>query len=107
MKYLMGLLALLSAALAVAGTTSLIDDGYPPLRYQGEATMVVQYTDDLEKACGVHLPKGYKLEACELPSKKNILPNPCADEFLGQSFARLACHEKGHALGWLGNHPRP
>jgi hypothetical protein len=28
------------------------------------------------------------------------LPNPCQARFAGESYAAVACHEKGHILGW-------
>jgi len=109
MKYLMGFLALLMAACAVA-TTSWVDDGYPPVRYQHNGiAQVTTFTNQvgIDAACGKAGP-GARTEACSFPKTLAlVLPNPCGSEFAGQSFARLACHELGHLNGWPGNHPRP
>lgn len=112
MKYVFAFLALLFlfAAAAVA-TTNLMDDGYPPARYQHDGTasltmFVGQKT--VNTVCG-EAPRGWRTMACAFPDtdRKMVLPNPCSAEFAGESFARLACHELGHLNGWPGNHPRP
>lgn len=99
-------LPFLVAASAAAGTTSWIDDGYPPARYEDDRTAFVQFVDktQIESNCGKG--DGGIVLACSFGTRL-VLPNPCSPEFAGQSFARLACHEMGHANGWPGNHPRP
>jgi hypothetical protein len=108
-KYLLGLLALLVAVPLAATTGSLFDDGLPPKAYQGDAAILVHYVSRPlpEAPCGVHLGPGWILNGCALSGRmENYLPNPCSKEFAGQSFARYACHEKGHSLGWAADHPR-
>jgi len=83
---------------------SLIDSGWPPQRYMGEAAGLVGFVDDVGAYCG-RAPEGYVILACA--SKEEgvmVLPNPCAAEFREEKFARIACHEKGHWLGWPGTH---
>jgi hypothetical protein len=101
-------LILILAALS-AGTISPVDDGYPPVRYQGDATISTTILGgNLYEACGVTPVPGFKLEACSMPwENKLVLPNPCDVSFAGETFARLACHELGHLNGWPGDHPRP
>lgn len=109
MKYLLGLLALLSAAVAVAIPASRLDDGFPPLRFQSDAVVLVHFVSrPLPAVCG-EIPKGYRLNGCVpvVGVHEAYLPNPCASEFAGQSFARYACHEMGHVNGWSADHPRP
>jgi len=104
-------MALLMAVPLLAASGSLIDSGYPPMRYQHDATAAaVRFSSDqdyIDRVCGKS-PKGFVTLACTLQDKRQeVLPNPCAEEFAGQSFARTACHELGHLNGWPGNHPRP
>jgi hypothetical protein len=99
MKLILGLAALL------AGSTSPYDDGYPPLRFQGDATATVEFTYDVHPSCGKD-PPGKRLEACQ-SGPRITLPNPCDPAFKGEAFARLSCHELGHFNGWPGDHPRP
>ena len=110
MKYLMGLLALLVAACAVAATTSMVDSGYPPPKYQHDGIAAVTFfvgQKKINSICGEAGP-GYQTQACAFSGdRKLVLPNACDAEFEGQSFARLVCHEMGHLNGWPGNHPRP
>lgn len=110
MKTLLAIAALLSIGAATppippnVTNGTYVSSGTPPVRFQGEAVEVVIYVNDVAPYCGT-APKGYTILACT--SMKNetpitVLPNPCAfnDEF----FAHLACHEKGHALGWPAYH---
>lgn len=109
-KRILGLLALLVALMAApAGATSntYIDDGYPPVAYQGDTLgATVSFVSNVNLFCGIKPAPGFILEACQ-PAKVVIMPNPCGDEFLGQSFARIMCHELGHLKGWPADHPRP
>ena len=100
------------AALAILLTSSAAGEtpystSAPPLRFQGDSLAMVYFTSDVEAVCGPSDP-GTKIIACTQPLKKGghlvTLPNPClwADS---EFFARIACHEAGHVLGWPGNHP--
>jgi hypothetical protein len=105
---LMLLLGLLMAAQAGATTGTRIDDGFPPVLYQGDAVLVVHLVSrPLPNICGP-TPSGYQLNGCtpKVGEQEIWLPNPCSSEFAGQSFARWACHEMGHANGWPADHPR-
>lgn len=91
-------------AAQLAPNSTLVNSGYPPVRYQGQAVAVVLFLDDVSVACGTAAP-GFRIFACA--SKDTIaLPNPCAAEFVGEQFAKLACHEKAHlaVIGWPRTH---
>jgi hypothetical protein len=78
--------------------------GTPPVRFQGEAVQVVLYVNDVGAYCGA-APKGKVILACTKFQDSvaiTILPNPCA--FDDEYFAHIACHEKGHVLGWPAYH---
>lgn len=91
-----------------ADTMKLIPD--PPLRFQGNATATVHFTDPatIWELCGKAVEgkvvKGKVLLGCATtnPPQMAIL-NPCPfkDEEL---WAREACHEKAHRLGWTEKH---
>lgn len=63
------------------------------------------FTNDVESLCGVNPP--YRILACHKRiggTSYIVLPNPCPHGAAGEYFARLACHEAGHAQGWTGLH---
>lgn len=97
------LLALAAVASFWGAATAF--DGMPPAKYQGNLLVSVQFADwnQIGPLCGYPEVNG-RYEGCSLPGHM-VLPNPCDPEFAGQSFARLACHEKGHELGWPADHP--
>lgn len=100
----LGVVALgsLSLGAATPPKSTLVDSGFPPVRYQGEAAAAVYFLDDVSVACGKAAP-GYTILACA--QGVNIaLPNPCKPEFRGEVFARIACHELGHRNGWNRYH---
>lgn len=107
----MKLLLILGAALAASlGTSSMIDSGYPPDRYQGDGS--APHTTFLTPQAGINLlcgtaPKGFRTIACVTGGGQLVLPNPCQTAYAGQSYATVACHELGHLNGWPANHPRP
>lgn len=74
----------------------------PPERFRGTATVILHYVDakGLIRRCGdgpVACARGdWRGQA------HNTLPNPC--NYRHEYFAALACHEKGHSLGWSGEH---
>jgi hypothetical protein len=98
--------ALLAVASPVA--SGKVNSGMPPERFRGNGAAIVLFTDraGIDAYCGVAEPPNIIL-ACrrELTNGASVLimPNPC---ILGESefYAKLMCHEKGHALGWSGDH---
>ena len=88
-----------------AGT---ISSDMPPARFQGNAGVVVYFTDreGLNKYCGVAQP-GYVIAACHRKHESGVsvlfMPNPCLGGGL-EFYSKLACHELGHANGWSGDH---
>lgn len=81
--------------------------GIPPEQYQADAGVFTFYLSDVSKVCGDR--PGATVYACagtKNAARIMVLPNPCQyakDEW----FARLACHERGHHLGWPADHPYP
>jgi hypothetical protein len=123
MNLLKGALAvglLLCSSLVAAENNTTHDDGWPPLRYMGDHDVAIHFTKDVTQVCGV-APAGYIMEGCEFPVDPKtgkpadthapdsievlILPNPCSPEYASESYAKLVCHELGHANGWPANHP--
>lgn len=83
-----------------------IYSGMPPERFWGEGVSVVAYVNDVNAICGDDDPDTVAMGCVRHTADGmpvTILPNPC---FLGdvELFARLACHEKAHTLGWGRNH---
>lgn len=96
---------LLGAALA-ATSTSLYDDGWPPLQYRGDLQTQVLFTSDIDAACG-KAPAGMVKLACAKGGRLIVLPNPCTSPaYANEDYARRVCHEMGHINGWPGDHPR-
>ena len=119
MKALLVALALVGSAGACEEADSRVEKPFeaqvqmsvllPPLRYQGDGSHVVGYSNPyvVHEFCrgGDALPLGTVIYGCAFPRDKFVaLPNPCLPQFQGESFARLACHEKGHILGWGSDH---
>lgn len=104
MKVVAALAALLALGAAPVETRPVYS-GHPPLRYMGDNVAVVIFTRDMDTACGTR--PGYIVLGCHNRTKSGAsviaLPNPCL--FPGEIFARLSCHELGHANGWAGDHP--
>ena len=75
-----------------------VNDGLPPVRFEGAATLIVSFGTVFE--CG-QAPPGYHFGAC-VRSGIVHMPNPC--EYTDQSYARHMCHELGHANGWTATH---
>ena len=100
------LLALAAVASFWGAATAF--DGMPPRQYQGDLTIQTSFVEfsQIAQACGYPelAPGKGRYEGCNQPGRL-VLPNPCSGEFAGEKFAQLACHEKGHALGWPANHP--
>lgn len=103
------LLAFLGAALvATPAIAGLIDDGWPPERYQGNVEVTIMFVpgSSIETFCG-SLENATVL-GCTLADGRIVLPNPNGDiRYQREDFARLVGHEIGHVNGWPGDHPRP
>ena len=104
------LLTLAVALAATVGTSSTIDSGYPPDRYQVDGSAAsatfLSGQEPINMLCGA-APAGFHTLACVKPGAHLILPNPCGTAFLGEDYAKIACHELGHLNGWPADHPRP
>lgn len=102
-------LALSTPASMSAGTQfATMNDGMPPVRFQGDAAAVVVFTDraGIDAACGI-APPPYRIIACHRTADNGVsvvfMPNACPTgntEF----YAKIMCHEMGHAQGWSGDH---
>lgn len=73
----------------------------PPERFSGEGAAIVLFAEpaSMQKLCGGAL-------ACAWVDKNGMpfiaIPNPC--RFTLNPYAVVLCHEKGHTLGWPGEH---
>lgn len=106
MKALLALPALLLLGADGLPQHGPIFSGMPPERFWGEGISIVAYVNDVNAICGDDDPGTVALGCVRVSSEGMVitfLPNPC---FLGDAelFARIACHEKGHNLGWGANH---
>lgn len=104
-------LALLAAAPMLSSATPLahgpIYAGMPPESYwMADTAALTFYVNDVAGACEITAPEGFVLMGCTRHFDGVaviVLPNPCL--FEGEVYARIACHERAHALSWPGNHP--
>lgn len=72
----------------------------PPPGKRGDAVALpVYFTDQagIDYLCG---GKDQFIACAQIGGGIMVLPNPCQPRFAGESFAAVACHEKGHILGW-------
>jgi hypothetical protein len=95
-----------AAAAAAASHPSYYTNQSPPQRFQRDTTVQLQITgqDGIDRACHKAFgapPPGMKTDACEIDGRV-IAPNPCS--FPADPYARLLCHEIGHANGWPASH---
>ena len=92
----------------VAVSTGLVNADMPPERYRGSSVSVVVFTDreGIEERCG-KAEKGNIIIACHTRTKDGVsiitMPNPCAVGDI-EFYAKIACHENGHAQGWGREH---
>lgn len=91
------------------GYGTLYDNDLPPARYQGDATVSVSFasTRGVNDRCAQVVgqsPPGRHWGACHLSTGIIIFPNPCL--YPDQPYAKLMCHELGHANGWPADHPK-
>ena len=71
----------------------------PPLLQRGSAAAPVFFVEqeEIDNICG---GKDQIVACAMVGGGPMMLPNPCQARFHGESFAAIACHEKGHTLGW-------
>ena len=98
---------LILAAAAALAPGSSFDDGRPPARFQGDATVVLEVTDQagIERTCHALFgapPPHLKTNACHT-GERMVMPNPCLAP-PEETYARMLCHELGHANGWASTH---
>ena len=73
----------------------------PPERYRSDTTSTITFAKPelVQELCG---KRGVdELVACFEPPVI-IVPNPC--DYPDESYARIVCHEIGHANGWPADH---
>ena len=95
-----------AAAVALPPNSTPYSDGRPPARYQGGATVMLQTTDQagINSTCQALFgapPAGMKMNACNT-GERIVMPNPC--DYPNEAYAKLLCHELGHANGWPMTH---
>ncbi|HEX8569373.1 MAG TPA: hypothetical protein VF699_05550 [Caulobacteraceae bacterium] len=107
---------LLLAALAAAAPSTApaaptpFSDGRPPAQFQGSATVTIEVGDQarIDRVCHPLFgrpPEGMKTDACHT-GERVVLPNPCTFP-QSDGYAKILCHELGHANGWSANHDDP
>lgn len=91
------------------GASFILPDGsvvmspiLPPPHLRGPSSMVVYFVEDPNIPCGA--APGSGIRGCTFESGNIVLPNPCDPKYEHEVFAIIACHEKGHSLGW--NHDK-
>lgn len=77
----------------------------PRLKYRGmskiEVPIIFVQDADSPEGCGLYDTTG--VIACSPPNpRKIVMPNPC--QYPEQDYARVLCHELGHARGWNSEH---
>lgn len=77
--------------------------GNPPARFQGDATVIVHFTN----RAGIKENCGERVLACQL-DHEIWARNPCTTKEAADlaSLDSDLCHELGHVNGWPDNHPR-
>lgn len=88
---------------ALALLVPLTDYTMPPERFRGDNTAVVTFAKPqlVQELCGRRgVPE--LIGCAELLPPSMIVPNPCV--FPEEVYARIACHEKAHSLGWTYKH---
>ena len=103
-----GALLCASASPPDDGHNTRSSDVFPPPRFHAaEIGLPVLLVNNVEPFCGT-APKGKYVIACVRRLSNGqpvmVLPNPCFPVFRGEFFARIACHEKAHSVGWSGMH---
>ena len=90
------------ASAPLAPGSTLYSDGIPPVRFQGDNVAAVIMVADVAPYCGKSGRADKVLIACSSGSTI-VVPNPCltADS---DWYARILCHESGHAQGWPNTH---
>ena len=102
----MAFVAILAAAAALLPGAGAFSDGRPPERFQGDATVQLEVTDQagVDRVCQPLFgkpPAGAKTVACQT-GRRVIAPNPCL--YPTETYAQMLCHELGHANGWASTH---
>lgn len=92
---------------ASASAPSLYSDRTPPVRFQGDATVSLELSDQqgIDRRCHPRFgapPAGMKTDACEMDGRV-VAPNPCTYPD-SDAYAHLLCHELGHVNGWPRTH---
>lgn len=97
---------LTSAAPPAAGP---VYSGIPPERYWGEGASIVIMANNVYDYCPIEPRPNTILLGCHFKTDEGlsiiVTPNPCFFDMEADLYARIACHEKGHANGWEGHHP--
>lgn len=76
----------------------------PPEKLRGSAVAAAALFADqqtIDVLCG---GRDLYVACAEIGGGTVVLPNPCQPRFAGEAFAAVACHEKGHLLGWPAYH---
>lgn len=75
----------------------------PPNRYRDDIRVQVRFTESAQAMCGIIKAPAGSIACAPVGGDLIIAPNPCAWR---DPYAKLMCHEIGHANGWGAEHPR-
>lgn len=75
----------------------------PPKQYRGDATLKVDFTRHASTLCSIVKAEPGSIACAGIGSDWAIMPNPCG---WSDPYARMMCHEIGHANGWGAEHGR-
>lgn len=101
-------IALIAAAamVAAAAPNQTNHEGRAPHAYRADATVTVVFTRNVQRECeAIGLRGDHNMtKACSYTvggKTTIIMPNPCPER---GDYAKLMCHEIGHANGWPADH---
>jgi hypothetical protein len=101
-KFLLALIILLPVGCAAMMTLDPVQT--PPAQYRRDVTATVEFVaPELVASRCLIRGSGILANACADQSRIT-LPNPCA---FSDAYAKIACHEMGHANGWDAAHTPP
>lgn len=74
----------------------------PPKQYQGDTRVQVRFTASASAMCGIIKASAGSIACAPVGGDLIIAPNPCTWR---DPYAKMMCHELGHANGWAAGHP--
>jgi len=75
----------------------------PPKQYRDDIRVQVRFTESAQAMCGIIKAPAGSIACAPVGGDLIIAPNPCAWR---DPYAKMMCHELGHANGWKADHPK-